>query len=188
MAQMKPFDMDDLQKRMNGAVAALKHEFAGLRTGRASVTLLEPVHVDAYGSSMPLNQVGTVNAPEPRMLTVQVWDRGLVVSVDKAIRSAGLGLNPQVDGQLLRIPIPPLTEDRRKELSKIAAKYSESARVAVRNIRRDGMEHLKGLEKGHQISEDEHKKQAEKVQKATDAHIKEIDDALHAKEKEIMQV
>jgi ribosome recycling factor len=188
MAQLKPFDMADLEKRMNGAVAALKHEFAGLRTGRASVTLLEPVHVDAYGSSMPLNQVGTVNAPEPRMLTVQVWDRGLVVAVDKAIRSAGLGLNPQVDGQLLRIPIPPLTEDRRKELSKIAAKYSESARVAVRNIRRDGMEHLKALEKAHQISEDEHKKQADKVQKATDAHIKEIDDALHAKEKEIMQV
>jgi ribosome recycling factor len=188
MAQVKPFDMADLEKRMNGAVAALKHEFAGLRTGRASVTLLEPVHVDAYGSSMPLNQVGTVNAPEPRMLTVQVWDRGLVVAVDKAIRSAGLGLNPQVDGQLLRIPIPPLTEDRRKELSKIAAKYAESARVAVRNIRRDGMEHLKSLEKAHQMSEDEHKKQHDKVQKATDAHIKDIDDALHAKEKEIMQV
>lgn len=188
MAQSKPFDMDDLTKRMNGAVAALKHEFAGLRTGRASVTLLEPVHVDAYGSSMPLNQVATVNAPEPRMLTVQVWDRGLASAVDKAIRSAGLGLNPQVDGQLLRIPIPPLTEDRRKELSKIGAKYAEAARVAVRNIRRDGMEHLKALEKEHQISEDEHKKQSEKVQKATDSHVKEIDDALAAKEKEIMQV
>jgi len=188
MAQSKPFDMDDLDKRMKGAVATLKHEFAGLRTGRASVSLLEPVNVDAYGSSMPLNQVATINAPEPRMLTVQVWDRGLAIAVDKAIRSAGLGLNPQVDGQLLRIPIPPLTEDRRKELSKIAAKYAESARVAVRNVRRDGMEHLKKLEKEHQISEDEHKKQHDKVQTATDAHVKEIDDALAGKEKEIMQV
>lgn len=188
MAQTKPFDMDDLTKRMKGAVATLKHEFAGLRTGRASVTLLEPVHVDAYGSPMPLNQVATINAPEPRLLTVQVWDRGLAIAVDKAIRSANLGLNPQVDGQLLRIPIPPLTEDRRKELSKIGAKYAEAARIAVRNIRRDGMEHLKKLEKEHQISEDEHKKQHDVVQKATDSHIKEIDDALAAKEKEIMQV
>lgn len=188
MAQTKPFDMDDLMKRMKGAVSTLKSEFSGLRTGRASVSLLEPVHVDAYGSAMPLTQVGTVNAPEPRMLTVQVWDRGLVVAVDKAIRGANLGLNPQVDGQLLRIPIPPLTEDRRKELSKIGAKYAEAARVAVRNIRRDGMEHLKKLEKEHQMSEDEHKKQHDLVQKQTDLHIKEIDDALAAKEKEIMQV
>jgi ribosome recycling factor len=188
MAQSKPFDLDDIQKRMRGAVQTLKHEFGGLRTGRASVSLLEPVTVDAYGSAMPLNQVGTVNAPEPRMLTVQVWDRGLVIAVDKAIRAAGLGLNPQVDGQLLRIPIPPLTEDRRKELTKIASKYSEAARVAVRNIRRDGMEHLKKLEKEHQISEDEQKSQSDKVQKATDSHIKEIDDAYAAKEKEIMQV
>ncbi len=188
MAQTKPFDMDDLTKRMKGAVSTLKSEFSGLRTGRASVSLLEPVHVDAYGSAMPLTQVGTVNAPEPRMLTVQVWDRGLVVAVDKAIRGANLGLNPQVDGQLLRIPIPPLTEDRRKELSKIGAKYAEAARIAVRNIRRDGMEHLKKLEKEHQMSEDEHKKQHDLVQKQTDLHIKEIDDALAAKEKEIMQV
>ncbi|MDZ4869230.1 MAG: ribosome recycling factor [Alphaproteobacteria bacterium] len=188
MAQSKPFDMDDLTKRMKGAVAAMKHEFAGLRTGRASVSLLDPITVDAYGSAMPLNQVATVNAPESRMLTVQVWDRGLASAVDKAIRSSGLGLNPQVDGQLLRIPIPPLTEDRRKELSKIGAKYAESARVAVRNIRRDGMEHLKALEKEHQISEDEHKKKHDQVQKATDAHVKEIDEALAAKEKEIMQV
>jgi ribosome recycling factor len=188
MAQTKPFDMDDLTKRMKGAVSTLKQEFSGLRTGRASVSLLEPIHVDAYGSSMPLAQVGTINAPEPRMLTVQVWDRGLVIAVDKAIRTSNLGLNPQVDGQLLRIPIPPLTEDRRKELSKVGAKYAESARVAVRNIRRDGMEHLKKLEKEHQISEDEHKKQHDLVQKATDAHIKEIDDALSSKEKEIMQV
>lgn len=188
MAQSKPFDLEDLNKRMRGAVQTLKQEFSGLRTGRASVSLLEPVQVDAYGSHMPLTQVGTVNAPEPRMLTVQVWDRGLVIAVDKAIRAAGLGLNPQVDGQLLRIPIPPLTEDRRKDLSKIAAKYSESAKVAVRNIRRDGMEHLKKLEKEHQMSEDEHKKMSEKVQQATDSHIKEIDDAYAAKEKEIMQV
>jgi ribosome recycling factor len=188
MAQSKPFDLDDLNKRMRGAVQTLKQEFSGLRTGRASVSLLEPVQVDAYGSNMPITQVGTVNAPEPRMLTVQVWDRGLVIAVDKAIRGAGLGLNPQVDGQLLRIPIPPLTEDRRKELSKIAAKYSESARIAVRNIRRDGMEHLKRLEKEHQMSEDEHKKMSEKVQQATDSHIKEIDEAYAAKEKEIMQV
>lgn len=188
MAQSKPFDLEDLNKRMRGAVQTLKQEFSGLRTGRASVSLLEPVQVDAYGSNMPITQVGTVNAPEPRMLTVQVWDRGLVIAVDKAIRAAGLGLNPQVDGQLLRIPIPPLTEDRRKELSKIAAKYSESARIAVRNIRRDGMEHLKKLEKEHQMSEDEHKKMSEKVQQATDSHIKEIDEAYTAKEKEIMQV
>lgn len=188
MAQSKPFDLEDLNKRMRGAVQTLKQEFSGLRTGRASVSLLEPVQVDAYGSNMPITQVGTVNAPEPRMLTVQVWDRGLVIAVDKAIRGAGLGLNPQVDGQLLRIPIPPLTEDRRKELSKIAAKYSESARVAVRNIRRDGMDHLKKLEKEHQMSEDEHKKMSEKVQQSTDSHIKEIDEAYTAKEKEIMQV
>lgn len=188
MAQSKPFDLEDLNKRMRGAVQTLKQEFSGLRTGRASVSLLEPVQVDAYGSNMPITQVGTVNAPEPRMLTVQVWDRGLVIAVDKAIRGAGLGLNPQVDGQLLRIPIPPLTEDRRKELSKIAAKYSESARIAVRNIRRDGMEHLKKLEKEHQMSEDEHKKMSEKVQQATDSHIKEIDEAYASKEKEIMQV
>ncbi len=186
--QTKGFDLEELQKRMKGGVATLRHEFAGLRTGRASVSLLDPIHIDAYGNSMPLNQVGTVNAPEPRMLTVQVWDRGLVIAVDKAIRSAGLGLNPQVDGQLIRIPIPPLTEDRRKELSKIAAKYSEQAKVAVRNIRRDGMELLKKLEKDHQMSEDEHKKHADKVQSATDAHVKEIDDLLTQKEKEIMQV
>jgi len=186
--QPKGFDLEDLQKRMKGAVATLKHEFAGLRTGRASVSLLDPIQVDAYGSNMPLNQVGTVNAPEPRMLTVQVWDRGLVVPVDKAIRSAGLGLNPQVDGQLIRIPIPPLTEDRRKELTKIAHKYAEGAKVAVRNIRRDGMELLKKLEKDHQMGEDEHKKHSDKVQAATDSHVKEIDEALAAKEKEIMQV
>src|SRR5262245_56000080 len=160
--QSKGFDLDDLQKRMHGAVAALKHEFSGLRTGRASVSLLDPIQVEAYGNNMPLNQVGTVNAPEPRMLTVQVWDRSMVIAVDKAIRSAGLGLNPQVDGQLIRIPIPPLTEDRRKELTKIAHKYAEGAKVAVRNLRREGMEVLKKLEKDHQMGEDEHKKHADK--------------------------
>ena len=188
MAQTKPFDMDDLQKRMNGAVAALKHEFAGLRTGRASVTLLEPVHVDAYGSSMPLNQVSTINAPEARMLTVQVWDRGLVIAVDKAIRSANLGLNPQVDGQLLRIPIPALTEERRKELSKIAAKYTEAGRVAVRNIRRDGMDTLKRMKHDHDLSEDDHKLWHDEVQEMTDAAIAKIDAALAHKQSEIVQV
>src|SRR6201999_1837350 len=163
------FNKDEMGRRMKGAVATLKSEFAGLRTGRASPALLDPVVVDAYGRQLPINQVGNISTPEPRLLTVQVWDKGLVKAVDKAIRDAGLGLNPQVDGQLLRIPIPPLTEDRRKELSKIGAKYAEAARVAVRNIRRDGMEHLKALEKEHQISEDEHKKKHDLVQKATDS-------------------
>ena len=154
MAQLPPFDKEDMRRRMKGAVATLKHEFSGLRTGRASTSILEPVTVDAYGSPMPLNQVGTVNAPEPRLLTVQVWDKSLVKAVDKAIRDAGLGLNPQVDGQLLRIPIPELNEERRRELAKLAAKYSEAARVAVRNVRRDGMDHLKRLEKDHAIGEE----------------------------------
>lgn len=188
MAAPQPLDLADLKRRMQGAVGTLKSEFSGLRTGRASVSLLEPIHVDAYGSNMALNQVATVNVPEPRMITVQVWDRGLVVSVDKAIRNAGIGLNPQVDGTLIRVPIPPLSEERRKELAKLAAKYSEQARVAVRNVRRDGMDHLKRLEKEHVISADEHKKQADDVQKATDATIKDIDAALQHKEQEIMQV
>ena len=148
MAQSKPFDLDDIQKRMNGAVAALKHEFAGLRTGRASVTLLDPIHVDAYGSSMQLNQVGSVSVPEPRMLSVQVWDKALVSAVERAIREANLGLNPITDGTLLRIPIPMLTADRRQELVKIAHKYAEGARVAVRHVRRDGIDALKKGEKG----------------------------------------
>ncbi|HRE60590.1 MAG TPA: ribosome recycling factor [Micropepsaceae bacterium] len=188
MAAPQPLDMADLKRRMQGALATLKTEFGGLRTGRASASLLEPIHVDAYGSSMPLNQVATINVPEPRMISVQVWDRGMVVSVDKAIRNAGIGLNPQVDGTLIRVPIPPLSEERRKELAKLAAKYAEQARVAVRNVRRDGMDHLKRLEKEHVISADEHKKQADDVQKATDATIKDIDAALQHKEQEIMQV
>ncbi|HEY6579033.1 MAG TPA: ribosome recycling factor, partial [Rhizomicrobium sp.] len=158
------FDKEDVNRRMNGSLAALKGEFAGLRTGRANPALLDPVAVDAYGSSMPIAQLGTVSAPEPRMLTVQVWDKSMVKAVDKAIRDAGLGLNPQMDGQLLRIPIPELNEERRRELAKLAHKYAEQARVAVRNVRRDGMELLKKLEKDHQISQDEHRRLGEELQ------------------------
>jgi ribosome recycling factor len=188
MAASPPFDKEDVKRRMKGAVSTLRSEFAGLRTGRANPAILDPVQVPAYGSPMPVNQVGTVSAPEPRLLTVQVWDRGLVKAVDKAIRDAGLGLNPQVDGQLLRIPIPELNEERRRELAKLAAKYAEAARVAVRNVRRDGMDHLKRLEKEHAISEDQHRKQAEELQKLTDENIRDIDQALQAKDQEIMHV
>jgi ribosome recycling factor len=188
MAQLPPFDKEDMRRRMKGAVATVKHEFAGLRTGRANPAILDPVMVDAYGSSMPLTQVGTVNVPEPRLLTVQVWDKSLAKSVDKAIRDAGLGLNPQLDGQLVRIPIPELNEERRRELAKLAHKYAESARVAVRNVRRDGMDHLKRLEKDHAISEDQHRKSADELQKMTDENVHEIDTALTAKEQEIMHV
>jgi ribosome recycling factor len=173
---------------MDGALEALRREFAGLRTGRASTHLLDSVVVKAYGSEMPLAQVGTVNVPEPRMITVQVWDRGLVSAVEKAIRDGGLGLNPASDGQLVRVPLPELSQERRTELSKIAHKYAEQARVAVRNVRRDGMEGLKKLEKDHKISEDEHRKRSDEVQKLTDQHIKLVDDSLAQKEKEIMQV
>lgn len=182
------FDKDGFNRRMNGAVATLKSEFSGLRTGRASTSLLDPVVVDAYGSEMPLNQVGTVSTPESRMITVQIWDKSMVKAADKAIRDAGLGLNPQIDGQLLRIPIPELNEERRKELAKLASKYAEQGRIAVRNVRRDGMEVLKKLEKDHKIGQDEHHKLGDELQKLTDAHIREIDDALHGKEQEIMQV
>src|SRR6202042_3533910 len=167
---------------MNGAIGTLKSEFAGLRTGRASPALLDPVTVDAYGQQMPINQVGTVSTPAPRLLTVQVWDKGLAKAVDKAIRDAGLGLNPQMDGQLLRIPIPELNEERRKELAKLASKYAEAARISVRNVRRDGMDVLKRLEKDHKIGEDEHHSKGEELQKLTDGHIKEIDTTLHGKE------
>jgi ribosome recycling factor len=173
---------------MEGAVSALKAEFGGLRTGRASASLLEPIHVDAYGSSSPLNQVANINVPEPRMLSVQVWDKGLVVAVEKAIRSSGLGVNPITDGQVIRVPIPPLSTERRAELAKLAGKYAEQARVAVRNVRRDGMEHLKRLEKEHVISQDEQKKLSEQVQQATDQVIKKVDEATQHKEEEIMQV
>jgi ribosome recycling factor len=182
------YDKEALDRRMTGAVAAVKGEFSGLRTGRASPALVEPVTVDAYGSQLPINQVGNISTPEPRLLTIQVWDKGLVKAVDKAIRDAGLGLNPQIDGQLLRIPIPELNEERRRELAKLAHKYAENARVAVRNVRRDGMDLLKKLEKDHKIGQDEHHKLADELQKLTDEHIKDIDAALHAKEQEIMQV
>ena len=175
-------------RRMDGALEALRKEFTGLRTGRASVNLLEPVNVMAYGSQMPLNQVGTVNVPEPRMITVQVWDRGLVSAVEKGIRDSGLGLNPASDGSLVRVPIPELSQERRQELTKVAHKYAEQARVAVRNVRRDGMDFLKKLEKDGKISEDEHHGLVDQMQKLTDEHVKKVDDTLVAKEKEILQV
>jgi len=176
----------DLKRRMHGAVDALKHDLAGLRTGRASTALLDPVHVEVYGANMPLNQVATVSTPEARMLSVQVWDRSNVGPVEKAIRSAGLGLNPITDGQMIRLPIPELTEERRKELAKLVGQYAEKARIAVRNVRRDGMEHLKADEKKHEISEDERKRLEHEVQKLTDDTINEIDDAADTKEKEIL--
>lgn len=182
------YNKDEMNRRMNGAVATLKSEFSGLRTGRASPALLDPVSVEAYGNVVPISQVGTISTPEARMITVQVWDKGLAKAVDKAIRDAGLGLNPQMDGQLLRIPLPELNQERRKELSKLAAKYAEAARVAVRNVRRDGMELLKKLEKDHKIGQDEHHTKGEELQKLTDTHVKDIDNALHTKEQEIMQV
>src|SRR3954471_7766805 len=177
---------DDLKRRMHGAVEAYKHDLAGLRTGRASTALLDPVQVEVYGSSMPLNQVATVSVPEPRMLSVQVWDRSNVGPVEKAIRSAGLGLNPITDGQMVRLPIPELTEERRKELAQLVGQYAEKTRIAVRNVRRDGMDHLKADEKKHEISEDERKRLEQEVQKLTDETIKEIDELAHAKEKEIL--
>ena len=181
-------DLKELEKRMQGAMDALKKEFGGLRTGRASVNLLDPVQVEAYGQRMPLNQVGTVSAPEPRLLTVSVWDKSLVTPTAKAIRDAGLGLNPAPDGQLIRIPIPELTSERRNELAKLAHKYAEQGRVAVRNVRRDGMEALKKAEKDHKISQDEHREKSDDVQKLTDRYVKQVDDALAHKEKEIKTV
>ncbi len=183
---MAAYNKADLERRMAGAVESLKGDLGGLRTGRASVSLLDPVTVEVYGAHMPLNQVATVSAPEPRMLSVQVWDKSNVGPADKAIRSAGLGLNPIVDGQTLRLPIPDLTEERRKELAKLAGKYAESARIAVRNVRRDGMESLKTDEKKGVYSEDERKRLETEVQKLTDATIADIDAAADAKEKEIL--
>lgn len=181
-------DISDIKRRMDGALDALRKEFSGLRTGRASTSLLEPVQVDAYGSHMALNQVATVGVPEPRLITVQVWDRGMVKAVEKAIRDSGLGLNPQTEGQTLRVPIPELSQERRKELTKVAHKYAEQARIAVRNVRRDGMDMLKKQEKDGLISQDEQKTWAEKIQTLTDTHTKKVDEMLAAKEKEIMQV
>jgi ribosome recycling factor len=177
-------NLDQTKHKMDGAIDSLKKEFSGLRTGRASVNLLDPIQVDAYGSMMPLNQVGTVGVPEPRLITVQVWDKGMVKNVEKAIRDAGLGLNPQPDGQLVRVPIPELSTERRQELGKIAGKYAEGARVAVRNVRRDAMDALKK----QKLPEDEAKTQTDKIQKLTDETIKKIDETLANKEKEIMQV
>ena len=183
---MPAFDKNDLQRRMAGAVEALKHDLVGLRTGRASTNLLDPINVEVYGAHMPLTQVATVSAPEPRMLTVQVWDRSNVGPVEKAIRSAGLGLNPVTDGQMVRLPIPDLTEERRKELAKLVGQYAEKARIAVRNVRRDGMDALKTDEKKHEISEDERKRLEAEVQKLTDQTIADVDSAADAKEKEIL--
>lgn len=181
-------DMADIKRRMDGALKALGAEFAGLRTGRASAGLLEPITVDAYGSTMPITQLGNIGVPEPRMLTVQVWDATVVKAVEKAIRDSDLGLNPQTEGQMIRVPLPDLNEERRAELSKVAGKYAEQARVAVRNVRRDGMETLKRMEKEHEISEDEHRSMSQDLQKLTDDHVKQIDDTFHEKEQEIMQV
>lgn len=182
------FDLKEIERRMRGALTVLKTEFGGLRTGRASATLLDPIMVSAYGTPTPLNQVGNISVPESRMITVQVWDKSQVHAVEKAIRESDLGLNPMSDGQLIRIPIPELNQERRVELTKIAHKYTEQARISVRNVRRDGMEHLKHMEKDGAISKDEHHHLGEEVQKLTDKLIKEIDEALHHKEQEIMQV
>lgn len=181
-------DLADLERRMDGAVEVLRTEFSGLRSGRASTSLLEPVAVEAYGSQMSMNQVATVAVPESRLLTVQVWDQSLVQAVDKAIRESGLGLNPQIEGQLLRIPIPELNEERRHDLTKIANKYAEQARVSIRNVRRDGMDKLKRMEKAHEISEDEHRAWSGDIQIMTDRCIKHVDDAFAVKEQEILQV
>ena len=183
---MAKFDKADLERRMNGAVESLKSDLTGLRTGRANTALLDPVVVEVYGAKMPLNQVATVSAPEPRLLSVQVWDRSNISPVEKAIRSAGLGLNPITDGPNIRLPIPDLTEERRKELAKLASQYAEKARIAIRNVRRDGMDALKGDESKKEISEDERKRFETEVQKLTDDMIKAADDAASAKEKEIL--
>ncbi len=175
-------------RRMDGALEVLSREFAGLRTGRASVNLLDAVKVDAYGSLSPINQVGTISVPEPRLLVVQVWDKGLVKNVEKAIRDSGLGLNPAADGMMVRVPLPPLNEERRQELSKVAGKYAEDARISVRNVRRDGMEMIKKLEKDSEISEDEHRRLSSEIQEMTDSRIKKIDEMLTAKQKDIVQV
>jgi len=182
------FDMNDLKRRMQGALTSLKGELAGLRTGRASPGLLEHIQVEAYGSHMPLNQLATISVPEPRLLHVQIWDRSMVHAVEKAISAANLGLSPSTEGQVLKLRIPELNEERRREIVKVAHKYAEAARVAVRHVRRDGLDLLKKLEKDHKIGEDDHNRQAEQVQKATDATISEVEKMLTGKEKEIMTV
>ena len=181
-------DVNDLMRRMEGALEALKRDFQGLRTGRASTGLLENIQVEAYGSPMPLSQVASVSVPEPRLLTVQVWDNGNIKATEKAIQDAELGLNPQTEGNLIRVPIPELSEERREEMAKVAAKYAEQGRIAVRNVRRDGMDSLKKLEKDGEISQDEQRGRGEDIQKMTDDHIKLVDELLEVKEQEIMQV
>lgn len=188
MATTLPELKEDLSRRMDGAIETLRREFAGLRTGRANPALLEPVRVEAYGGEVPITQVGSIGVPEPRMMTVQVWDRALVSAVERAIRESNLGLNPMTDGQIVRVPIPILTQERRVELAKAAGRYAEGAKVAVRAVRRDGNDQIKALEKKHLIGEDEGKSWAEEVQKLTDATIKRIDELLTDKEKEIKQV
>ena len=181
-------DVDDLKRRMNGAIEVLTDEFGGLRTGRASPALLEPIQVMAYGSNMPMNQVGTISAQDSRMLTVQVWDNSLIGAVEKAIRDSALGLNPQTEGNVVRVPVPQLSEERRVEMTKVAGKYAEQARIAVRNVRRDGIDMLKKKEKGSEISQDEQRAWTEEIQKLTDSSIKTIDEAVTSKEAEILQV
>lgn len=185
---MSETDLKALQRRMDGALETLKKEFGGLRTGRASTALLDPIHVDAYGSNVALNTVAGVSVPEPRMIVVQVWDRGVVKSVEKAIRESGLGLNPQTEGQTIRLPLPDLTRERRTELSKIAHKYAEAAKVSVRNVRRDGMDGLKKAEKKGDITEDDQRRLSTEVQAMTDDHIKKIDEMTAQKEKEILNI
>ena len=180
--------LKDLNRRMEGAIEVLRKEFGGLRTGRASASLLEPVSVSAYGGSMPINQLANVSVPEPRMITVQVWDRAMVKAVDKAIRESGLGLNPQTEGQVIRVPIPDLNEERRRELTKVSAKYAEQARVSVRNVRRDGIEMLRRQEKEGELSQDQHRKLQQDIQRLTDDAIHRIDDTLAQKDREILQV
>ncbi|WND02385.1 ribosome recycling factor [Temperatibacter marinus] len=181
-------DLNEIERRMKGALDSLKHEFSGLRTGRASASLLDTVVCEVYGSQMPINQVGTVTVPEARMLSVNVWDSSNVSSVEKAIRNSNLGLNPMIDGQTLRIPIPELNEERRRDLAKVAGQYAEQSRIAIRNVRRDGMDTLKKMEKEKLISEDDHKVYADEVQELTNKSVKEVDAALASKEQEIMQV
>ncbi|CAI8243371.1 MAG: Ribosome-recycling factor [SAR116 cluster bacterium] len=185
---MSALDLDDIKRRMEGSLNSLKTEFMGLRAGRASTAMLEPIMVEAYGSKMPMNQVGNISVPEPRLLTVTVWDAGLTSSVEKAIRESDLGLNPMAEGTLIRVPIPDLSEERRKDMVKVAGRYAEAARVAVRNVRRDGIEAARKLEKDSEISEDERHDLETDIQKLTDDHVKQIDDALSNKETEITQV
>ncbi len=187
MSDETEIDIDDLKRRMEGALAALRTEFGSLRTGRASASMLEPIQAEAYGQMTPINQLGTVNVPEPRMVTINVWDKSMVGKVEKAIRESGLGINPQLNGTIIMLPIPELNEERRRELTRVAAQYAESARVAVRNVRRDGMDQLKKA-KAAGMSEDEHKLWSEEVQELTDAFIGRVDKALETKQEEIMQV